>query len=209
MSRVCFEIGYGKKEYPVADAPPGTTKTVVSIVSLISCALRVAKGLTIDGFAYKGVNNTGRVRAAYSKQVLDATGAEVAITIPEGLVALEVNPNPKMKKVILTRGLISSVKKKHRHFTITFPQGMKVAIIGEILAELIPDAIINRDGLPTATQILPTFKIVGGRSHPIPLRAEAAADASVVVPTTPAAEAALDQASKPQTSSSGKAAAGP
>jgi hypothetical protein len=131
-----------------------------------------------------------RDRAGYEKSVIGADGQPNKIVVPAGKIAYTPNASARSKTVTLKTG--AKALKTNRTITLSFPSKLTVSQIGEALAEYIPDGKIQRTAAaPSATEIYPQYTIKGGRTYPLPLKADAETSTSVDAPDTKAEQEAL------------------
>ena len=75
---------------------------------------------------------------------------------------------------------------------MTFPSNLTVSQIGEALAEYIPDGKIQRTATkPSATEVYAQYTIKGGKTYPLPLKADAETSTNLDAPDSKAEQAAL------------------
>lgn len=186
MGRLAFLVGFKGQD-------PGETPkdaTLENLVGTFTCTSRVADFLDIVTKQYVPSGEANRDRKGYTKSVLNAAGVATDITVPAGKISYTPDASPRAKTVTLKTG--AKAKKTNRTISLTFPSSMTVSQIGEALAEYIPDGKIQRTSTaPSATEIYPQYTIKGGRTYPLPLKADAESSTSVDAPDTKAEQAAL------------------
>lgn len=186
MGRLAFFIGYRGQD------PSETPKdaTLENLAGTFTCKTRVADFLGIVDKQYVPSGEANRDRKEYTKSVIGADGTAKDITVAAGKIAYTPDASPRAKTVTLKTG--AKAKKTNRTISLTFPSGMTVSQIGEALAEYIPDGKIQRTAAaPSATEIYPQYTIKGGRTYPLPLKADAETSTSVDAPDTKAEQEAL------------------
>jgi len=186
MGRLAFIIGYKGQD------PSETPKDAAleNLVGTFTCTTRVADFLDIVTKQYVPSGEANRDRKGYTKSVLNAAGVATDIVVPAGKIAYTPDASPRAKTVTLKTG--AKAKKTNRTISLTFPSGLTVSQIGEALAEYIPDGKIQRTAsAPSATEIYPQYTIKGGRTYPLPLKADVESSTGVDAPDSKAEQAAL------------------
>lgn len=186
MGRLAFIIGYRGQD------PSETPKDAAleNLVGTFTCTTRVADFLDIVAKQYVPSGEANRDRKGYTKSVIGADGTATDITVAAGKIAYTPDASPRAKTVTLKTG--AQAKKTNRTISLTFPSGVTVSQIGEALAEYIPDGKIQRtSAAPSATEIYPQYTIKGGRTYPLPLKADAETSTNVDAPDTKAEQAAI------------------
>jgi hypothetical protein len=186
MARLAFIIGYKGQD------PSETPKDAAleNLVGTFTCTTRVANFLDIVAKQYVPSGEPNRERKGYTKSVIGADGQPKEITVQPGKITYTPDAAPRAKTVILRTG--AKAKKTNRTISLTFPSNVTVSQIGESLAEYIPDGKIQRTAAaPSATEIYPQYTIEGGRTYPLPLKADAESSTNVDAPDTKAEQAAV------------------
>jgi hypothetical protein len=186
MGRLAFILGYKGQD------PSETPKDAAleNLVGTFTCTTRVANFLDIVTKQYVPSGEANRDRQGYTKSVIGADGQPKDIIVAAGKIAYTPDAAPRAKTVILRTG--AKAKKANRTISLTFPSGVTVSQIGEALAEYIPDGKIQRTAAaPSATEIYPQYTIKGGRTYPLPLKADAESSTNVDAPDTKAEQAAV------------------
>lgn len=186
MGRLAFLIGYKGQD------PNEETKDAAleNLVGTFTCKTRVADFLGIIDKQYVPSGEANRDRKGYTKSVIGADGTAKDIIVPAGKIAYTPDASPRAKTVTLKTG--AKGKKTNRTISLTFPSGVTVSQIGEALAEYIPDGKIQRTAAaPSATEIYPQYTIKGGRTYPLPLKADAETSTNVDAPDSKAEQTAL------------------
>ena len=186
MGRLAFIIGY-KGQDPSENPADAALE---NLVGTFTCTTRVANFLDIVAKQYVSSGEANRDRKAYTKNVILADGQKKDVPVAAGKIAYTPDASPRAKTVTLKTG--DKAKKTNRTISLTFPSNVTVSQIGEALAEYIPDGKIQRTAAaPSATEIYPQYTIKGGKTYPLPLKADAETSTSVDAPDSKAEQAAL------------------
>lgn len=186
MPRLAFLIGF--KGQDQSETPKDAA--LENLVGTFTCTNRVANFLDIVTKQYVPSSEANRERKGYTKSVLGKDGTAKDVSVLAGKITYTPDASPRAKTVILKTG--AKAKKTNRTISLTFPSSLTVAQIGEALAEYIPDGKIQRTAAePSATEIYPQYTIVGGRTYPLPLKADAESSTGVDAPDTKAEQAAV------------------
>ena len=186
MGRLAFLIGYRGQD-PSDETPDAALE---NLLGTFTCGTRVANFLDIVDKQYVPSGEPNRDRKAYVKSVIGADGIAKDVPVAAGKIAYTPDASPRAKTVTLKTG--AKAKKTNRTITLTFPSSVTVSQIGESLAEYIPDGKIQRTSTaPSATEIYPQYTIKGGKTYPLPLKADAESSTNVDAPDTKAEQAAL------------------
>jgi hypothetical protein len=186
MGRLAFIIGYRGQDQ--SETPKDAA--LENLVGTFTCTTRVADFLGIVEKQYVPSGEANRDRKGYTKSVIGADGQPKDIVVPAGKRAYTPDAAPRAQTVILKTG--AKAKKTNRTISVTFPSGVTVSQIGESLAEYIPDGKIQRtSAAPTASEVYPQYTIKGGRTYPLPLKADAESSTGVDAPDTKAEQAAI------------------
>jgi hypothetical protein len=186
MGRLAFLIGYKGQD------PSETPKDAAleNLVGTFTCNTRVADFLGIVDKQYVPSSEANRDRAGYTKSVLGKDGVAKDIEVKAGKIAYTPDASPRAKTVTLKTG--AKAKKTNRTISLTFPSSLTVSQIGEALAEYIPDGKIQRTSTaPSATEIYAQYTIKGGKTYPLPLKADAESSTGVDAPDSKTEQAAL------------------
>lgn len=191
MGRLAFLVGFRAQD--PSEKPPDAA--LENLVGTFTCTTRVADFLGIVAKQYVPSGEANRDRKGYTKSVIAADGTAKDITVTAGKISYTPDASPRAKTVTLKTG--AKAKKTNRTISLTFPSGLTVSQIGEALAEYIPDGKIQRTATaPSATEIYPQYTIKGGRTYPLPLKADAETSISVDAPDTKAEQTALLEKAK-------------
>jgi hypothetical protein len=186
MGRLAFLVGYRGQDQ--SEKPKDAA--LENLVGTFTCTTRVADFLDMVAKQYVPSGAANRDRAGYTKSVIGADGIAKDIEVPAGKIAYTPNASARSKTVILKTG--AKAKKANRTLSLSFPSNLTVSQIGETLAEYIADGKIQRTAAaPSATEIFPQYTIKGGRTYPLPLKADAETSTSVDAPDTKAEQEAL------------------
>lgn len=186
MGRLAFIIGYKGQD------PSETPKDAAleNLVGTFTCKTRVADFLGIVDKQYVPSGEANRDRKEYTKNVIGADGQKKNVIVPAGKISYTPDAGPRAKTVTLKTG--DKAAKTNRIITLTFPSNVTVSQIGESLAEYIPEGKIQRTAAaPSATEIYPQYTIKGGKTYPLPLKADAETSTNVDAPDSKAEQAAL------------------
>jgi hypothetical protein len=179
-------IGY-KGQDPNEEPPDAALE---NLVGTFTCKTRVADFLGIVEKQYVPSGVANRDRKGYTKSVIGADGVAKDVIVPAGKIAYTPDAAPRATTVILKTG--AKAKKANRTINLTFPSNVTVSQIGETLAEYIPDGKVQRTATaPSATEIFAQYTIKGGKTYPLPLKADAEASASVDAPDSKAEQEAI------------------
>ena len=186
MGRLAFLIGFKGQD-------PGETPRDAALENLVgtfTCTTRVADFLGIVDKQFVPSGEANRDRKGYTKSVIGADGTAKDVTVAAGKISYTPDASPRAKTVTLKTG--AKAKKTNRTISLTFPSNLTVSQIGEALAEYIPDGKIQRTATkPSATEVYAQYTIKGGKTYPLPLKADAETSTNLDAPDSKAEQAAL------------------
>jgi hypothetical protein len=145
-----------------------------------SCTPAVADFLNIRDRMYTPSEADLATRAGYTREYTKPDGTKGQATVAEGKRVYLANTRAGKKTVILTTGG-KTTKGTRRTLSITFPSFLNVAEIADALGELIPTGKVATSATVQATEVEPSFKLLGGRSYPIVKSADAIASTATDV----------------------------
>jgi hypothetical protein len=190
MSRFSYLVKYRARQ-------PGSTATTLNDYrTTCSCDTKVARKLDIPAEATFILSDANVVtRKGYTRKYENAAGTLVdAKAVPDATIPYipygKANARAVTLRMLVTAAT-ATAKARYRILTFTFPSTLGVSKIAETLAELIPEAKIDRTATWSPGNIEPFFAIKGGRKYTIPLRAAAEAATATNVATTDAEEATI------------------
>lgn len=193
MARVPFLLKFTKK-VPGEGAAAATDKAVRTT---FSCVKAVQKKLDIpeESVFIPNADNTVD-RKGYTRKYENAAGEEVsAKSVADGKIPYLAYGKANSRQVflkMLKTAATGATKAKYRTLAFTFPSAVNVALIGEALAEIIPES--KRDmGTLSAGNVESFFYVKGGRAYPLPTAAKAETGSAANVAETEAeVKAVLD-----------------
>lgn len=178
-----------KKYFPIyRETQDDAGRVVKDPIGTFSCRMSTARFLDLDDLNFNFEVATTRKGGQRSKTLADGTtlgGTDT--TVADSTVILSVSSRGSKTVVIKTGKKIADTKrtknKDGAYHTISFrfPAWATVSVIADALGEIIPANKIKAS--PTATDIEPYFRIVGGRTYTINQKAAAEAKTDAQVPS--------------------------
>ncbi|MEH1802144.1 MAG: hypothetical protein V7L13_23880 [Nostoc sp.] len=153
-----------------------------------SCLSVTAKFLDIEKFAVPFLKTT-TVKPTKARTLIRADGSSVkrGKKNADGIPVEYAKPGSLSKgtrRVILTTGKKIGDSSTYHTISFRFPSIATILVISDALGSLIPTNKIK--AIPTATDIAPYFKVVGGRQYSIMQKAAAESSTAAQVPLTAA-----------------------